>query len=119
LPQILLVDENVPKGVVEWLRKRGLRFKVVSDVGLQGAKDESVARYAVENNMIILTLDVDFAYIYHDVFRGSLAVIVVRVKPSTSVNIIETLSTALKKIKLDEFQKKLTIVTRDKVRIID
>jgi predicted nuclease of predicted toxin-antitoxin system len=118
VPQILLIDENVPKGVVEWLRKRGLNFKGVSDVGLQGAKDENVARYAVENNMIILTLDVDFAYIYHSVFRGSLAVIVVRVKPPTSVNIIELLNAALKKLKLDEFQKKLAIVTRKKIRII-
>jgi len=118
LPQILLIDENVPKGVVEWLVKKGLNFKVVSDVGLQGAKDEIVAKYAIENNMIVLTLDVDFAYIYHDVFRDSLAVIVVRVKPPTSVNIIELLDAALKKVKLDEIQKKLVIVARKKIRII-
>lgn len=114
MPQILLIDENVPKGVVEWLVKKGLNFKVVSDVGLQGVKDEIVAKYAIESNMIVLTLDVDFAYIYHDVFRDSLAVIVVRVKPPTSVNIIELLDAALKKVKLDEIQKKLVIVTRKK-----
>ena len=118
MPQMILVDENVPRSVMEWLKKRGLNFKGVSDVGLQGAKDENVARYAAENNMIILTLDADFGYIYHNVFRGSLSVIVIRVKPPTSVNIIETLNAVLKKVKLDELQKRLVIVTRRKIRII-
>jgi len=68
--------------------------------------------------MTILTLDTDFAYIYHNVFRGSLTVIVVRVKPPTPINVIEALNTTLKKIKLDELQKKLTIITKRKVRII-
>lgn len=104
---------------MEWLKKRGLNVKRASDVGLQGAKDEKVAEYAVKNSMIILTLDADFAYIYHNIFRGSLTVIVVRVKPPTPANIIKALNTTLKKIKLDEFQKKLAIIAERKIRIID
>lgn len=117
MPQIL-IDENVPISVMEWLKKKGLNAKRVSEVGLRGAKDENIAKYAIKNNMIILTLDTDFAYIYHNVFRGSLTVIVVRVKPPTPANIIEVLNTTLKKIKLDEFQKKLAIITKRKIRII-
>jgi predicted nuclease of predicted toxin-antitoxin system len=115
---MLLIDENVPMSVVEWLKKRGLNLKRVSEVGLQGAKDERVAKYAAEHNMIILTLDVDFAYIYHNILKGSLTAIVIRVRPPTSANIIETLNAALKKVKVDEFQNKLAIVTREKMRII-
>jgi predicted nuclease of predicted toxin-antitoxin system len=44
---VLLVDENVPRSVVEWLKKRGINFKGVSEVGLQGAKDESIAKLAI------------------------------------------------------------------------
>jgi predicted nuclease of predicted toxin-antitoxin system len=119
LPQTLLIDENVPRSVVEWLKKKGMKVKGVFDVGLKGARDEKVAEYAVKHNMVILTLDADFAYIYHNVFRGSLTVIVVRVKPPTPDNIIEVLNTTLKKMSLEEFQKKLVIIAKKKIRIID
>jgi len=114
----ILVDENVPISVMEWLKKRGLNVIRVSEIGLGGAKDENIAKYAVKNNLIILTLDTDFAYIYHNVFRGLITVIVVRVKPPTPISIIEALNITLKKIKLDELQKKLAIITKKKMRII-
>ena len=117
MPRIL-VDENVPISVMKWLEKRGLDVIRVSETGLGGARDENIAKYAAKNNLIVLTLDTDFAYIYYNVFRGSLTVIVVRVKPPMPVNIIEALNTTLKKIKLDELQKKLVIITKRKVRII-
>jgi len=117
LPQIL-VDENVPISVMEWLKKRGLIVVRVSEAGLLGAKDENIAEYAVKNKMMILTLDTDFGYIYHNIFRGSLTVIVVRVKPPTPINIIEALNKTLKKIKLDELQRKLAVITKRKIRMI-
>ena len=113
-----LAAENVPISVMEWLKKRGLNVIRVSEAGLRGAKDENIAKYAVKNKMIILTLDTDFAYIYHDIFRSSLTVIVVRVKPPTPINIIEALNKTLKKIELDELQKKLAIATTNKLRIV-
>ncbi len=117
MPQIL-IDENVPISVMEWLKKRGLNVKRLSEAGLIGAKDEKIAKYAVKNKMIVLTLDTDFAYIYHSIFRGLLTVIVVRVKPPTPINIIEALNITLKKIKLDELQKKLAVITKRRIRII-
>jgi len=117
LPRIL-VDENVPIGVMEWLKKRGLNVIRVSEAGLAGAKDENIAKYAIKNKMIILTLDTDFAYIYHNVFRSSLTVMVVRVKPPTPINIVKALDKTLKKLKLDELQEKLVIITKRKMRII-
>jgi len=68
--------------------------------------------------MIILTLDTDFAYIYHNIFRGSLTVTVVRVRTPTPINIIEALNKTLKKIELNELQKKLAVITKRKIRII-
>ena len=114
----LLVDENMPTSVIEWLRVRGLTARRVTELGLKGARDEKVAEYAIKNSMIILTLDTDFAQIYHDVFRGLLGIVVVRAKPPTAVNIIEMLDKTLKKITLDDLDKKLTIITERKVRMI-
>jgi len=117
LPKIL-VDENVPTSVVEWLKKKGLNAIRASETGLRGARDENIAKYALKNKMTILTLDTDFAYIYHNIFPHSLTVIVVRVKPPTPNNIIEALNTTLKKIKPHDIEKKLTIITKRKVRIV-
>jgi predicted nuclease of predicted toxin-antitoxin system len=113
----ILIDENVPTSIVKWLKKRGLNAIKVSEVGLRGAKDKDVALYAINNNMIVLTLDTDFAYIYYNVFKGSLTAIVVRIKPPTSAN-IKTIDTTLRKVKLRELEKKLAIITKRKVRII-
>lgn len=117
MPKIL-VDENVPTSVMEWLKKKKLNATRVSQTGLKGAKDEDIAQYALKNKMIILTLDTDFAYIYHTIYPNALTVIVVRVKPPTPNNIIEALNTTLKKIKPHDIEKKLTIITKKKVRII-
>ena len=114
----LLVDENVPVSVVEWLKNKGLNVRRVSEVGLKGVENGEIARYAIKNDVVILTLDTDFAHIYHDVFRHSLGIIVVKVKPPTAINIIEALDKTLRKIKLDEFDKKLTIITKRKARMI-
>jgi len=114
----ILVDENVPISVMEWLKSRGFSVQRVSEAGLRGSRDEDIARYAVRNNMVVLTLDRDFAHLYHNVFRGLLSVVVVRVKPLTPTNIIKALDTTLRKIRLDQLEKKLTVITERKVRII-
>jgi len=91
LPRIL-IDENVPKSVVELLEKKSFKFTNVSETRLKGAKDKTIAEYASQSKMTILTLDTDFAQLYHTVMKGALAVIVVKAKPATPSNIIEILN---------------------------
>lgn len=117
MPQIL-ADENIPASTIEWLKRKGFNVTRTSEISLKGAKDNTIAEYAAKNNMTILTLDTDFAHIYHSIYKGKLTVIVVKVKPATPTNIIETLHTALKKIKIDEVQNKLVIITKKRIRII-
>jgi len=49
----VLIDENVPVSVIEWLKNRGLSVQRISEVGLKGVNDEEVARYAIKNGMAI------------------------------------------------------------------
>jgi predicted nuclease of predicted toxin-antitoxin system len=114
----LLVDESVTKNVREWLKKEGFSSINVSDTELKGSKDVIVAAYAAKNGFTILTLDMDFAQIYHNSPKGTLGVIVVRAKPSTPNSILETLSRAHAKINLKETGKKLVVITKRKIRII-
>ena len=95
---IILVDENVTGTIREWLKRKGFNTINVSDTDLKGSEDPEIAEYAAKNGMTILTLDVGFAQIYHDSYRGTLGVIVVKANPATSATILETLLAAQRRI---------------------
>jgi predicted nuclease of predicted toxin-antitoxin system len=97
LPRIL-VDENVTWKIREWLKQQGFDTINVSEMGLKGKKDQVIAEYAAKNNLIILTLDTDFAQIYHNSPKGTLGVIVIRANPSVPAVILETLVQAHEKL---------------------
>lgn len=114
----MLVDESVTRNVREWLKEQGFETINVSDTNLKGAKDQDIAKYAAKNNMTILTLDTDFAQIYHNSPKGTLGVIVIKAKPSTPATLLETLTRAHEKINLKKTHNQLVIITKRKIRII-
>ena len=77
-----------------------------------------IAEYAAKNNMTILTLDTDFAQIYHTLKKGTLSVIVVKANPATASNILRTLITGSKKVDLHKAENKLIIISNKRIRII-
>jgi predicted nuclease of predicted toxin-antitoxin system len=115
----MIVDENIPKDVEEWLSKKGFDAVNVSKLLLKSAKDHVIMEYAVKNKMTIITLDKGFAQLYRVFQKGiPVTVIIVKANPPTPVNIIETLNLAQNKINLKEIQNKLVIITKRKIRII-
>ena len=114
----ILVDENVPNNVREWLKKKGLDVTNVSETALKKAKDYEIAEYAAKNKMTILTLDTDFGQIYHTLKKGTLSVIVIKANPATASNILQTLMAGSKKVDLQKIEKKLVIISNKRIRII-
>ncbi|RLE78646.1 MAG: hypothetical protein DRJ51_09185 [Thermoprotei archaeon] len=110
-----LADENIPVSVVRWLREKGFDVIRIPEIGLKGASDEKVIDYARKENRIILTLDLDFAYMYN--FSRDFTVVVVRARPATPENIKTLLEKALVKIDFSRLEKGLIIISR-KIRII-
>ncbi|MGD0644254.1 MAG: DUF5615 family PIN-like protein [Candidatus Bathyarchaeia archaeon] len=47
----ILVDENVPNNVREWLKKNRFDVTNVSEPNLKRAKDYAIADYAAKNNI--------------------------------------------------------------------
>ena len=85
-----LLDDNIPLSVKEWFGKKGIYAVKAIDVGLKGANDESIYNFALENNFKIVTLDLDFGYLFLKFQKGT--VIVLRPKravPSEIVNLLE------------------------------
>ena len=60
-----LVDENLPRELAGRLREAGYDADHVYSVGLRGALDEQIFRYAQEHGQVILTCDVGFGNVLH------------------------------------------------------
>ena len=72
----------------------------------------------LKNELYVLTLDSDFAQLYHNIFRGRITVLLVKTNPTTAENIIKILDVALEKIRKTEIKNKLIIITKKKIRIV-
>lgn len=55
-----IVDENLPPALAAWLSARGHDAAHITDVGLRGAPDRSVASVAMDAGRVIVTKDRDF-----------------------------------------------------------
>jgi predicted nuclease of predicted toxin-antitoxin system len=116
--QTIIVDENIPQSVAIYLNSKGFKTLCISDDALKSAKDSVIAKYAAEKDMQILTQDSDFAQLYHNLYRGKVTVLLIKVNPTTAENIINILEYALPKIKGTEIKDKLLIITKKRIRIL-
>jgi predicted nuclease of predicted toxin-antitoxin system len=113
----ILADENIPKSVVSWLRSVGHDVVRSSEIGLKGAVDRNVIKRADEEGRVILTLDMDFASLYHQM-GGFFGVVIVRVHPATPARIKSFLERVFVKVDLGEHAKSLIIASEKRVQII-
>ncbi len=74
----LFLDENLSPQHASDLREQGHDAIAVVEVGLSGASDEQVLRFAVENGRVLVTLDADFANVMR--FKPERTLGVVRMK---------------------------------------
>ncbi len=114
----ILLDQNIPKRVREWLEQRGFETVILADVNLRGASDRRIAEFAARNRMAVLTQDADFAKLYHTLYRRRLGVILVNTKEGTAQSITEAISKAQRRIDLKNTQNNLVIVTKNRLRIV-
>jgi len=114
----LIVDENVPKSVVEFLKRKGYSVMWVRESPYIGCDDEDIVELAKMHDACILTLDKDFGRIYYFKERGKITVCIVRVSPAVSGKIIHALSDFLMHGSFKKFKGCLVIITVGKIRTI-
>ena len=59
----VLLDMNIPLKYAAMLANKGIDTVRWSDVGSPRATDEEIMKYARENNLVVLTYDLDFSTI--------------------------------------------------------
>lgn len=115
-----LVDEGVARSTIELLRSFGHSVESVRDVNLFSAPDEEIANYAVQHNMIVLTLDQDFGELYHFLYRGKLTIVLMRAYPDVAFQINALLEDFLKREDSSQVLSTpcLVIISNTKTRVI-
>ena len=114
----ILVDQNIPLRVRNWLKQKGYEIVILADVNLRGATDKKIAEFAVQNRMTVLTQDADFAKLYHALYRHKLAVILIKTKEGTTQSIIQALNAVQLRIDLKNVENALIIITKTRLRVI-
>ena len=60
-----LTDENISKNTIRTLRAIEIEVKDVKEENLEGASDIDLVKLANQENLLIITLDKDFAQLFN------------------------------------------------------
>jgi predicted nuclease of predicted toxin-antitoxin system len=115
----ILLDQNVPRLVGQFLRRRRPEWRVLhaSEVGLAGAADERVFQWAQEERAIIVTFDEDFADARLYPLGSHAGVIRLRVWPTTVEQTQDALERLLASVPDEDLLQSLVIINRVRIRI--
>ena len=81
MSQLFLVDESLSPKLAVKLGELGYSAKSVREIGLKGFDDIEMVEWAIKNNAVIITGDLDFGELWYWHYRTKVSVIVLRVKP--------------------------------------
>jgi predicted nuclease of predicted toxin-antitoxin system len=113
----LFLDENLSPQHATELRTEGHDAVAVLEVGLSGAPDEQVLRFAVENGRVLVTLDADFANVMRFPPGQTLGVVRLKVHPATEDGIRQAIRRALLHLRNIDMVGRLAVVDEDKIRV--
>ncbi len=109
-----LADENIPSHVIRFLMELGHEVVTVESLGKQQTSDNNLITLARKYNLIIVTLDLDFAYLYH-FSKEKFNAIILRFKPLY----IDRVKSMLNEVLLRQKEVKgLVIISEKQVKTI-
>jgi len=95
----LLLDENLSPQQAAVLREQGHDAVAVIEVGLSGQPDEKIREFAIAEDRVLLTLDVDFANMLRFPTAGTPGVIRLKIHPPKEKAVREQIQKALALLK--------------------
>jgi len=113
-----LLDADVPRSSAVVLSKLGHQVVDLRDIGLGGATDKEVIKYAKDNNLILVTRDVEFANFLRYPMGSHVGVVVLRLPfDFTSERINSVLKDFIRSVKVEDLLNNVTIVELGRYRI--
>jgi predicted nuclease of predicted toxin-antitoxin system len=112
-----LLDENLSPDQAFWLRQTGFDAVSAYTVGLRGAADEEVRRFAIESDRVLVTLDADFGQIHRFPPKNTPGVVRLKIHPPTEQAIQALLLATLSALQSHELRGKLAVADEHKIRV--
>lgn len=118
-PLAVLLDQNVPQVVGEWLRGMRPSWRVfhTNEVGLAGCSDRAVFEWAQEQRAIVFTFDEDFADRRSFPVGTHCGVVRLRVWPTNIEETQKAIERLLAEVSENELAGSLVIVGRTHIRV--
>lgn len=118
-PLAILLDQNVPQAIAEWLKIMRPSWTVehASMAGLSGKSDREVYEWAQARRTIIVTFDEDFADQRSFPAEKHCGIIRLRVWPTTVEETRNALERLLSAVSGSELVGALVIIDRTRIRI--
>jgi len=114
-----LLNANISHETAKFLNLLGYDAKTVAAFNLENAEDIEIAKRAIKEKRILITLDLDFGEIYYFSIKEKFWVIVLKLRNQTVESVNKTLGWLLKTKILEKkgFQNTLMIVEEGRVRV--
>ena len=118
-PFVVLLDQNVPRAVMNWLRALRPSWEVrhAIEVGLGGKNDREIFEWAQSQRAVIVTFDEDFADRRSFPVGEHHGVVRLRVWPTTIEETQAALERLLAEVPEGELKGALVIVDRARIRV--
>jgi len=115
----VLLDQNIPREVVAWLKKKRPAWTVThtSVLGLEGSTDVEIFRWAQAHKYAVITYDEDFADARFFPLGSHHGIIRLRVWPTTVEETLAALNRLLEQVPARELPGSLIIVDAGKIRL--
>ena len=115
----VLLDENVPVEVKEWLQERKSLWEVshVYDVGLESRPDSEVFAWAQANRCLVITYDKTFANGWNYMVARHYGLIRLRVTPTGARETMDALESLFERVYEDALPGAETIVRNNSIRV--
>ncbi len=115
----LLLDQNVPIFVADWLRKERPEWNIrhVNELGFQGREDVFLFRWAQGERAIVITFDEDFADARSYPLGRHCGIVRLRTWPTTSEWTVAAMERLLNQLPPEDWANSLIIIDNQKIRV--
>ena len=115
----ILLDQNVPVAISSWLSSMRPEWTVshIKELGMAGAKDHDIFKFAQINSSVIVTFDEDFADSRFYSLGSHHGIIRLKVWPTTTEFTQSALMRLFSSVPEEQIPDSLIIIDNEKIRI--
>lgn len=113
----IFADECVYSATTKSLRDLGHDVETAQEAGLSGHEDQELLQYAIQQNRILISIDMDFSNAVRFVPSTHSGIIILKIRPSTIDNVHQVLSQFLRGNAEEEIHHSLVIIDKTKYRV--